>query len=298
MDNPKAIISLGELAKPATVLIEKISEAIGGIFRPYQIKRVAQAEAEAERIKAMTQVELTDLHRRAMYRFIAEEAKKQDNIETITRKALPELKAEASPERVENDWITNFFDKCRLISDEQMQELWARVLAGEANVPSTFSKRTVDLLASLDKSDAISFSQLCSFGVFFDELDETIPLVYDLEDPIYGSHGLDFFVLSDLDSIGLIRFDPQHVMTENPSNRGLLHYFDHTICLDPIGKPLKLGGAMLTKSGQELASICNPTPITEFVEYLRERWTRAGYKVDDLPNSVSRSQPSKSNKRK
>jgi hypothetical protein len=298
MDDPKAIINLGELAKPATVLIEKISEAIGGIFRPYQIKRVAQAEAEAEKIKAMTQVELTDLHRRAMYRFIAEEAKKQDNIETITRKALPELKAEASPERVENDWITNFFDKCRLISDDQMQELWARVLAGEANAPRTFSKRTVDLLASLDKSDAVSFSRLCSFGVFFDELDETIPLVYDIEEPIYGSHGLDFFVLSELDSIGLIRFDEKHVTTWDPSRRGLLRYFDYMICLDPVGKRLELGGVILTKSGQELASICNPTPIMEFLEYLRGRWSRAGYKVDDLPNGVSRPKPSESKKRK
>ncbi len=31
---------------PRTVLIEKISDAIGGIFRPYQIRRVAEAVKE------------------------------------------------------------------------------------------------------------------------------------------------------------------------------------------------------------------------------------------------------------
>ena len=34
---------------------------------------------------------------------------------------------------MEEDWIANFFDKCRIVSDSEMQSLWARVLAGEAN---------------------------------------------------------------------------------------------------------------------------------------------------------------------
>lgn len=41
------IAKLGDLTKPATVLIEKISEAVGGVFKPYQIVRVAKAQAEA-----------------------------------------------------------------------------------------------------------------------------------------------------------------------------------------------------------------------------------------------------------
>jgi len=32
------LINLGELSKPPTVLIEKISDAIGEIFKPYQIR--------------------------------------------------------------------------------------------------------------------------------------------------------------------------------------------------------------------------------------------------------------------
>jgi hypothetical protein len=29
-----SLINLGELSKPATVLVEKISEAVGGVFKP------------------------------------------------------------------------------------------------------------------------------------------------------------------------------------------------------------------------------------------------------------------------
>jgi len=111
------LVKADELTKPATVLIKKISDAVGGIFRPYQIVRVAKAEAEADRIQASSQIQITDLHRRAMHRFLEEEAKKQTNIEDITRKALPLLNEESAPQNVEDDWITNFFDKSRIVSD-------------------------------------------------------------------------------------------------------------------------------------------------------------------------------------
>src|ERR1051325_1274205 len=156
-------IQISDLTKPATVLIEKISDAIGGIFKPYQMVRVAKAEVAAEQIRAESQIQITDLHRRAMHRFLEEEAGKQSNIEEITNKALPLLKETSSPQDVEDDWITNFFDKCRIISDGEMQKLWSRVLASEANNPGAFAKRTVNLLADLDKSDAELFTRLCGF---------------------------------------------------------------------------------------------------------------------------------------
>src|SRR6266404_9421965 len=99
-----SLINLGELSKPATILVEKISDAVGGIFKPHQIVRVAKAEAAAELIRAKSEIEVTGLQRRAMYRFIEEEAKKQLNIEGITQKALPLVEAAASPENVEADW--------------------------------------------------------------------------------------------------------------------------------------------------------------------------------------------------
>jgi len=106
-DNPNT--NLGPLSRPATVLIEKISDAVGGIFKPYQIVRVAKAEAEAERVKAESQIQITDLQRRAFHRFLAEECKKQKNIEDITQRALPRLEEKSQPAKMENDWITNFF---------------------------------------------------------------------------------------------------------------------------------------------------------------------------------------------
>src|SRR5580704_15299562 len=87
-----------------------------------------QAEADADKIRAVGQIEVTELQRRALVQLFAEEAKKQNNIEAITVKALPDIKPEAQPENVEDDWIANFFDKCRLISASAHEVSFSRSL--------------------------------------------------------------------------------------------------------------------------------------------------------------------------
>src|SRR5437762_14302411 len=144
---------LGPYSKPADTLIQRISDAVGAVFEPHQIKRVAKAQAAAALIQARTEIKVEALHRRALQRFVSEEAKKQENIESSTAKALPQLEDKSQPQNMESDWISNFFDKCRIVSDAEMQQLWAKVLAGEANAPGRFSKRTVNFIASLDKQD-------------------------------------------------------------------------------------------------------------------------------------------------
>src|SRR5438105_2045776 len=122
-----------------------------------------------------------------MHRFLEEEAQRQKNIEEITNKALPQLKEGSDPSAMEDDWVTNFFDKSRIVSDSEMQDLWSRVLAGEANAPGTYSKRTVNFLPDLDKVDAELFSKLCSFGWMIGNI---VPLVFNAQADIYNKQGI------------------------------------------------------------------------------------------------------------
>ncbi len=77
---------------------------------------------------------------RAMHRFVEEEAKRQENMESITERALPLLESDSDPSKMEDDWVTNFFDKSRIVSDSDMQELWARILAGRQTHQDLFEK--------------------------------------------------------------------------------------------------------------------------------------------------------------
>jgi hypothetical protein len=285
MDNGKSLINVGELAKPATALIEKISEALGGYFKPWQIRRVAQAEAEAEKIKALskieTQIEMAELTQRALGRFLAEETKKQDNIESITSKAIPLLEDNSKPQKINDDWVTNFFDKCRLITDEEMQELWAKVLAGEANSPGKYSKRTVNFLGSLDKSDANQFTALCGFSWVIGNI---CPLVFNINDAIYQKMGINFNVLKHLDDIGLLSFEHLggYIRTDLPKTIIVFYFSGSPIIIEfnnDVGNNIDIGKVMLSKIGQEIVPICGSKPVPGFLDYTIKHWIDKGLKL-------------------
>jgi len=278
MGSSISIINLDELSKPATVLIKKISDAVGGIHKPYQIKRIAKAEVEAEKIRALADIEIKDLQQRALVRFVAEETKKQTNMEAITAKSISDLKDDARPENIEDDWISNFFEKCRLISDREMQGLWAKVLAGEANNPGTYSKRTVNFISSIDKSDAKLFTSLCSYGWFLESIEPNIePLIYDTGDEIYTKNEITFASLTHLDDIGLISFDYLASSSRGPLPETVKILYHST----PINIKFKnqknndfnAGNVHLSKIGQELAPISGGKPVPGFLDYVLKKWT-------------------------
>lgn len=277
-------VDLGSLSKPATVLIEKVSDAVGGLCKPFQIVREAKANAKADLIKAESQIEISGLQRRAFERFLNEEAKHQKNMEDITKQALPDVNENATPENIDDDWITNFFDKCRLISDSQMQSLWSRILAREANSPNTFSKRTINCLSSFDKSEADLFTKLC---IFCWQVQGLIPLIYDDQHEIYNKHGINFSNLSHLDSIGLIRFNSIGEFTRKlPKKLDVDYYGKQTLLEFPKDSEniFIYGRARLTNIGQELAGICGSSPDDEFCEYILGKWKEMGYIKEDNTN--------------
>jgi len=213
-----------------------------------------------------------------MHRFLEEEARKQSNIEGITQKAIPLIEENASPEQVDDDWITNFFDKCRIISDEEMQLLWSKILAEEANSPGTFSRKTVNLLADLDKADAELFTQLCGFGWM---IGNVVPLVYDVQAEIYNRYGINFNSLSHLESLGLIQFDniAGFQRLGLPKKFQVFYYGRPVEITMPkeSDNTLKLGKVLLTKAGQELAPVSSSQPIEEFFDFVYDKWAKQSY---------------------
>ncbi len=286
-DKSVSLVNLGKLSVPADTLIKKVSAAaVGGIFEPWHIKRVAKAKAEASLIKAKTKIEVTDLHRRAMHRFVEEEANRQENMECITRKAIPQLQDGSDPNKIEDDWVTNFFDKSRIVSDSEMQELWASVLAGEANLPGTYSKRTVNFLADLDKKDAEMFTALCSFGWFVGRF---TPLIFDFTASIYNHKGINFGSLTHLDSIGLIQFSNLAGFSRLSLPKELrVSYYGIPLTLTMENEDqnsLDIGMVLLTQVGRELATVCKAPSVDGFFDYVKEKWKQY------LPENKNANQP-------
>lgn len=270
-------VNLGSRRKSANGLMTKIWESLGGaasvVYAPTRERRFAKAKADVDQIKAESQIEITDLQRRATRRRLAEDAKQQENMEGIAAKAFPDLKEDAKPESMDNDWVANFLGKARIVSDEEMQSLWARVLAGEANAPGTFSKRTVNCLADLNKSEAVLFTRFCGFVW---EIASLRPLVFDYKEKIYSRHGINFDRLTDLENIGLIQFSTvvQFKRIGFPK-RISVFYFGRQLVLEfpkDADNEIIIGQTQLTRIGQELAPICGSEPVEGFWEYMRDHW--------------------------
>lgn len=63
------------------------------------------------------------------------------------------------------DWFVRFFEACSDISNEQMQELWAKVLANEVTRQGSFSLRTVEVLNRITHNEAMSFFEISNLAM-------------------------------------------------------------------------------------------------------------------------------------
>ena len=61
------------------------------------------------------------------------------------------------------DWIMRFFDAVSNVSNEEMQKLWGKVLAGEVKQPGNCSLRTMDIIRNMSQNEADTFDKLCKY---------------------------------------------------------------------------------------------------------------------------------------
>ncbi len=172
-----------------------------------------------------------------------------------------------------------------------MQSLWAKILAGEANSPGKYTKRPVNFLSSIDKSDAMLFTELCGFGWL---LGNVVPLVYQFEDDIYIVHGITFDSLKHLDEIGLLSFESiAGYRRKHLPEVARIFYYGTPINIKftkPSDNELDIGKVLLSKIGQELTPISGAKPVEGFFEYVIKHWAEQGLVAySDWPNTYNAS---------
>ena len=63
------------------------------------------------------------------------------------------------------DWFMRFFDAVGNISNKELQDLWAKVLAGEVRNPGNCSLRTLDMIRNMSPDEARRFQKICKYVV-------------------------------------------------------------------------------------------------------------------------------------
>lgn len=155
---------LAGLSKPLEKLIDSVSNGIGVLYEPQRIRRKALAEAQGELIKAEAELQKIELFQRATQRISFKELRAQVNIDNIVAEAVKYLPESVDENPVDPDWLLRFFDDCQSISDENLQTLWGKILAGEVAQPGKYSRITLSILKNVSKDDAVLFERVASLA--------------------------------------------------------------------------------------------------------------------------------------
>jgi uncharacterized protein DUF2806 len=298
------------ISKSVVKLIDTVGEQIGLFLEPTHIRRKGQAKADttvinakAEADVAMIQLQgrlaLLDTQDRAYTRVKRKEEKRQKNIEAVVAQSALSLPEAVSEEPVDEDWVTQFFNYCQDVGNEEMQSLWARLLAGEVAKPGSFSMRTLALVRVMSKEDANLFTRFCSMVW---QTPEGMTPITPLEEYLrrHMVVSLDLLDLAYLDTLGLIRFDPHvmHTLTVSNPRQSVwsyhgLSYILHCRGLSYIrrrpGKPdIQIGNAILTVAGKELAVIAGSTPNEKYINWAIEHLRGQGWWIVECSGKKSR----------
>lgn len=221
---------LAGFGKITEVILSSTGKAVGTLIEPWQIRRVgraraeieayaiekkAEAEAKAEIIRRehvvelpMLKLEQADIRARAGQRLITQEMNRQANIESIVLQASANAHeaekngAEARP--LEDDWINAFLDYAQNVSNEDLRQLWARILTSQATEGApTVSRATLDSIRLIEPTQARVFERAVRLYIAMGQIMDVDPI--DGVDVGYYSQMLEATALEDLGLLKLVR---------------------------------------------------------------------------------------------
>ncbi|MTH16626.1 DUF2806 domain-containing protein [Flavobacterium sp. LC2016-01] len=268
--------------KPLEKLIEVIGQGIGTLYRPTAIRKEAKAKAFEIEVLAKAQAianaegKLIDLEtlNTIEQKIIYQQVKKQNNIDKIIDVAFDQVSQEpdVSSEKVDPDWTTRFFNIAEDISNDEMQKLWGRILAGEVKKPGTFSLRTLDLLKNLSKEEALVFTK---FAKLLIKSHHTNFIPFVNKDFVYKQLNIPYKEILLMSELGLVITAPDLVMISKGSEKDTGTLFvngDTGIYVEsqPNNSQHHINIIAFTKTGSELATLITFDFDKQYIEYVCE----------------------------
>ena len=161
----KAAIDLDRTRRLALAQVEQDVKAIESGTKRLEGSRLVDVSPESESAPAPTLAE------RLQHNLVADQMRREVNVARAVlhaeAAALEEgEQGEPPPDRkVDDDWLYRWRDSASTVSNERLQDLWGRVLAGEVKSPGTFSLRMLEFLKNLSQEEAQLIEKLAPFVV-------------------------------------------------------------------------------------------------------------------------------------
>ena len=175
------------------------------------------------------------------------------------------------------DWLLRFYEACGAVSDEEMQSLWAKILAGELRQSGSFSLRTIETLRNMSPEEAAKLRVISGLVVSDDAFNKL--LFYDNQGLCFREYrrlGINSIDVNDMIDLGVLRNSATDIIcTVKNDSYGTLHglYFDDYFLgfrnLHNPREKFKHASQIFTKVGMELLSIIRTKPNYEFFYNLK-----------------------------
>ena len=185
---------------------------------------------------------------------------------------------------MDNDFFWNTIEHAKTISNDEMQELVAKIIAGEYNKPGTYTMSTLQTLKMLGKNELELFENICSLCVNNHEIPKSVFTGAKDITPILNPIGVDFGSLQELQNLGLFLPNDMSSNIENPKkNKFRIKYINRDIIFEPTHETnlsVKLPGYYeLSVTGKQIINHLNPKFSEKYYEWLKVNYKISNYKV-------------------
>lgn len=278
------------IPEPIKKLAEKPLSKAANKFVDYVITRstgksikVFEAEGDIEADKVRSKWELLE----KPFWLQAEALKmnrQYDNFANTLIMASPLINAPENKVARDNDVFWGLLEHSKEISNNEMQELIAKIIAGEYNSPGTYSMSTLQTIKMLGKKELILLETIGTLIINGDQIPQVLFSLPDNAIAFMKEIGVDFGSLQTLQSLGL--FLPNDMTRTIPipeKKRFELKYFDENILFTPASEivekvefPNFYG---LSDIGKQIFMHLKPKKNDSYFRWLKENYRIPGFDI-------------------
>ncbi len=91
--------------------------------------------------------------------------RRQQNLEAIIKKTVGYCSNEEITDRADKDWFDRYLTFAENVSNPSMQELWAKILAGEISSPGSYSLKALQVFRNLSITEAKLLGKVAALAI-------------------------------------------------------------------------------------------------------------------------------------
>lgn len=273
----KELVELG--SQTASKPVASFSELVALKFFGKSISRL-KAEADVEKDKVLSRWEEIE---KPLW-FQAETLKmnrEYENFGNVLKEASQYITTEKSSISNDNDLFWGLLEYAKEITNKEVQEVIAKIIAGEYNAPGTYSMSTLQILKSLGKKDLEKFSFFASFYLTGQGFLRDLFHIKEKTSALRTKLGINYADFLELQNLGLIQ-SGGYVISVNLKK-------DSVFALGYCGENLIFKATKdfekwsfpecyeLTNAGKEILKHLQIKNNSEFKEYLKEFFKENGF---------------------